>query len=235
MPNKKVKPIDLPSPEEFKRLIDALWDELYWGKYYYDMFTEVNRLCGEHEKAAKRSPYFWHFTQKALGQTALVYLHRVYDQNPSSFNLHRFLVTVRANHKIFDPVAVRERRKLDPAADSLISAIGSLNPADLERDIELASDDDPKVKNLNKWRNEVHSHTGARRLWSKQPFEQQNPLPYSDIEELFDRGFKMLNRYSEYFDTTFRTKGFKEWKDMKFVFDAIQKHLGPGPTKPEES
>ena len=44
-----------------------------------------------------------------------------------------------------------------------------------------------------------------------------NPLP--DIDLLIDEGFGILNRYSEYFDTTVYSKGCRDWKDMRFIFE----------------
>jgi len=61
-------------------------------------------------------------------------------------------------------------------------------------------------------------------LFRRKPFEEEYPLPHTDVKELLDRGFEMLNRYSQYFNTTVYSAGCKEWKDMKFVFEALAHH-----------
>src|SRR5260221_5132183 len=109
MPKKELKPLKLDSPEKFEGYLRVLWDELYWANFYYDIFKEAGRLCEQHEKVVKLSPYFWHYTLRAHLQTVLIHLHRIYDQNGQSFNLHRFLLTVQNNKEIFDVTEVRER------------------------------------------------------------------------------------------------------------------------------
>jgi len=224
MPEKELKPLKLETPEKFKDFLRVLWDELYWANFYYDIFKEAGRLCKECEEAVKFSPVFWHFTLLAHCQSALVYLHRVYDQNKQSFNLHRFLLTVREEQEIFGSKAVRERRQGDPHANRLIRTIGALDPVQLDRDIEFSSNKNPKVENLNRWRDRVTFHKDERELFRTTPFEQEYPRPFAHIEELLRGGFEILNPYLQYFDTTRFDKGLRDWKDMKFVFEALMHH-----------
>jgi hypothetical protein len=214
----------LENPEKFAKFLRVLWDELFWANFYYDIFKEASRLCKEHEQAVKFSPYFWHFTLQAHCQTALVHLHRIYDQNKDSFNLHRFLLTVRDNKSMFHPEEVRKRRKTDPHAEDLIQSIGGLDAAQLEIDIKYSSRANPKVENLKTWRDRVTFHKDERELFREKPFEQEYPLTFGDIDELLSEALKMLNRYSQYFDTSIYSLGFREWKDMVFVFEALEHH-----------
>ena len=61
MSDKTLKSLELETPEKFGKFLRVLWDELYWANFYYDIFKEASRLCKEHDKAVKFSPYFWHF------------------------------------------------------------------------------------------------------------------------------------------------------------------------------
>ena len=224
MPDRTLKSLKLETPEKFGKFLHVLWDELYWANFYYDIFKEASRLCNEHEKAVKFSPYFWHFTLQAHCQTALVHLHRIYDQNKDSFNLHRFLLTVRDNKSIFHPDAVRERRKSDPHAEDLMESIGELDSTQLELDINYASLANPKVENLKRWRDRVTFHKDERELFREKPFEQEFPLTFGDIDELLSEALKILNRYCQYFDTTIYSTGCREWKDMVYVFESLHHH-----------
>jgi hypothetical protein len=222
---KELKPLKLETPEKFKSFLNVLWDELYWADFYCDIFKEVSRLCNEHKKAVNFSPHFWSFTMRAHCQTALVYLHRIYDQNKDSFNIHRFLLTVREHREIFNSTSVCKRRENDPHADCLIRAIGTLDPVQLDRDVEFSSNANPKVLNLNTWRDKVTFHKDEGELFRQKPFEDEHPLPFTDIDELLEGGFQILNRYSQYFDTQkYNRNNCREWKDMKFVFEALMHH-----------
>ena len=222
-----LKSLKLETPEKFGKFLHVLWDELYWANFYYDFFKETSRLCEEHQQTVKFSPYFWGFTLRAQSQAALLHLHRIYDQNKDSFNLHRFLLTVRDNKQIFDIEEVRKRRKSDPHVEDLIESIGSLDLSQLEIDIKYSSRENPKVEILKKWRDRVTFHKDERELFRERPFEQEYPLTFGDTDELLNEASKMLNRYSQYFDTTIF--GFKPqgWKDMNFVFEALNKHPAP--------
>ena len=224
MADKMLNPLKLESPEKFEGFLRVLWDELYWAHTYYDIFKEAARLCTQYEEAVKLSRHFWDFTLRAHCQTALIHLHRIYDQNKQSFNLHRFLLTVRDNQEIFDSGEVRARRKADPHADDLIRAIGAFDSSQLDRDIEFSSEANPKVANLKTWRDRVTFHKDERELFRQKPFEQDHPLPFADIEALLEEAYRILNRYAQYFDTTQYSLGCREWKDIKFVFEAMVHH-----------
>lgn len=225
MSKRELKPLKLETPDKFKCYLNALWDELYWANFYYGIFKELSRLHSEHMEAVSFSPHFWSFTLRAHCQTALVYLHRIYDQNKDSFNLHRFLLTVRERREIFDSKAVHQRRKNDPHASYLIGAIGTLDSVQLDRDIEFSSNANAKVKNLNTWRNKVTFHKDEGELVRQKPFEDEHPLPFKDIDDLLEGGCQILNRYSQYFDTQkYNCNNLGEWKDVEFVFDALEHH-----------
>jgi hypothetical protein len=119
---------------------------------------------------------------------------------------------------------VRKRRAGDPHVDDLVKVIGALDLAQLDRDIEFSSNANPRVENLNRWRNRVTFHKDEGELFRAKPFEDEYPLPFGDINELLEKGFQILNRYSQYFDTTLRSQGCREWKDMEFVFEPLTQH-----------
>ena len=214
---KQLKPLKMDSPEKFRAFLHKLWDELYWANFHYEILKELSRLCEEHQRTANLSAVFWTYTLRAHYQTAMVYLHRIYDQNKESFNLQRFLLTVRENRQLFDSTNVRKRRQSDPHVEDLMKAIGGLDLAQLDRDITFSSNENEKVKNLNTWRDRVVFHNDERELFREKRFEDDHPLP--DIDLLIDEGFGILNRYSEYFDTTVYSKGCRDWKDMRFIFE----------------
>jgi hypothetical protein len=224
MSKKKLNPLKLETPEKFENFLRVLWDEICWAYFYYDMLKVAAELCKQHEEDVKFSPYFWHFTLQAYCETTLVRLHRIYDQNNESFNLHRFLLTIKDNKEIFDPTEVRKRRKSDPHADDLIKAIGPFDPSQLDHDIEFSSEANPKVANLKRWRDRVTFHKDERELFRQKPFEQEHPLPLADIEVLLSEAYRMVNRYAQYFNTTQYSLGCKEWKDMNYVFEALSHH-----------
>jgi len=98
-----------------------------------------------------------------------------------------------------------------------MQAIGQLDLVQLDRDIRFSSNENEKVKTLNLWRDRVNFHNDERELFRQNRFEDEHPLP--DVGLLIDKGFEILNRYSQYFDTTIYSKGCRDWKDMKFVFE----------------
>ena|SRR5713101_217557 len=224
MRKRQLGPLKLASPEHLAGFIRVLWDELYWADVYYGIFKEGSKLSKRYQPAFNQAPFFWAYTLRAHCETALVYVHRLYDQNAESFNLHRFLLTVRNHPEAFDVDAVRKRRAKDPYADHLIKSIGPLDHAQLKRDIEFCSDTNPKVRNLKTRRDRITFHKDERELFRQTPFEKDYPLLFGDIDLLIDRGFEILNRYSEYFDTTQRSRNLREWKDMEFVFEALTHH-----------
>ncbi len=224
MQKRQLSPLNLATYEQFAEFIRVLWDELHWADVYYGIFKEGSKLSKRYETAFNSAPFFWDYTLRAHRQTALVYVHRLYDQNADSFKLHRFLLTIRNHPEIFEANAVRKRRAKDPHADRLIKSIGPIDHAQLERDIAFCSDKNPRVKILKTCRDRMTFHKDESELFRDTPFEKDYPLVFGDIDLLIDRGFEILNRYSEYFDTTQRSRNLREWKDMEFVFEALTHH-----------
>jgi hypothetical protein len=219
-----MNPIKLRSPDEFQDLLCALWGEWFWANWYYDIHKEALRLCAENEEAFQMAPHFWDSTLRAHHQTALVYLHRIYDQNRQSFNVHRFLLTVKTNPGFFEANAVRGRLLGNPHVDSLLGAIGPLDPVQLDRDIKFSSLANPTIAKLKEWRDRVSFHKDETVVLKQKPLEHNHPLSPAEIEQLLNGGYEILNRYSQYFNTHRYTGGFKEWKDIKIVFEALMRH-----------
>jgi hypothetical protein len=78
------------------------------------------------------------------------------------------------------------------------------------------------VLNLKTWRDSMTFHKDEREPSRKKPFEEDYPLTPDDIEKLLDGGWTLLNRYSQYYDTALPSRGCHEWRDFKFLFEALR-------------
>ena len=111
----------------------------------------------------------------------------------------------------------------DPHADLLLDSIGPRDPKQLILTLTIqATKRNPKVANLKKWRDRIHFDKDERELFKQKPFEEEFPLPYTDLKALLDRGFEILNRYSQNFNTTkYTSAGSRVGKILKFIFEAF--------------
>jgi hypothetical protein len=216
--------LKLKSSDEFKTLLVSLWDDLLFANIHFLIFQEIGRSGVKRIEEINISPVFWRLTIEAHAQMALVRLLRVYDQHKAGLHLLRLLQTVHFNQWLFTPDQFRKRLTGNPSAEEWLTEIGVLDLTQLEKDIHFVSTANPKVENLKQWRDRVTFHKDPRHILTGKPFEQKNPLPYADIEELIKKGFEILNRYSLYFDANRYGETLPKWDDVNFVIEALRFH-----------
>ena len=152
---------------------------------------------------------------------AVLGLCRVYDDtkiaDKKCLTLRRFITTVETNPGIFQASEFRKRLEKNPHVESLSQHLTKLDANQIKMDKAFCDDDAP-VKHLRKLRNNVIAHLnydhaiGKDKDWSK-----SNPLPYSDIQKLIDRGFNILNRYSGIFIAATHSERLASKQDQDYL------------------
>ena len=214
--------LKLKSAEEFEKLLEFLANDLFQAKVHFTIFWEINRLAKKHKDEMSYSPVFWQYTFRAHADMTLMRVIRIYDQHSSGFHLLRLLNTIQANSWLFDKDAFLQRLAQNDEAESLYQGIPEAKQ--LRADIDFVSEANPRVKILKKWRDEIVFHKDPRHLLSKQPFEANNALLYSDLSNLIEEGGNIVNRYAGYFRATHYGNDTESWKDVDFIFEALNNH-----------
>jgi hypothetical protein len=113
--------IDVKDSAEFKRLLEALVDELIDAHDYFKLHQDLNAAIPDYQVEFNQSAGFWTFTLSAYMDATLLRLCKAYDlyEGKPSLNLRNFLETIEANLHFFEGQSFRQQLKESAFVDSL--------------------------------------------------------------------------------------------------------------------
>lgn len=217
--------IEVADSAEFKRLLQALVDELIDAHDYFRLHQDLNAAIPDYQVEFNQSAAFWTFTTRALMDAALIRLCRAYDPLDSKPNLtlRNLLDTIQANLHFFDEPNFRERLKANPFVDSLAAAPRKPDATQLQKDLVAVSSADPSVKKLVTWRHMYFAHRSRSSALNLGVFTTENFFPFAEIKALIDNGLRIVNFYSGLFSAESHTSF--PVKDYKRLLDAVRRDL----------
>ena len=217
--------ISVSDSAEFKRLLEALADELIDARDHFRLHQDLDAAIPEYQAEFNQSAAFWTLTMSAHMDATLLRLCKAYDlyEGKPNLNLRNFLETIAANLHLFDEPNFRERLKDNAFVDSLTADARKPGLSQLRKDLESVSHSNPLVKKLAIWRNKYFAHRSRSSALDPKAFAEQNPLLFSEIEALIDNGLRIVNHYSSIFSATVHTS--LPIKDYKYLLDAVRRDL----------
>jgi hypothetical protein len=152
-------------------------------------------------------------------------LQRIFDGNSASLSLRNLLDTIAANLDMFDPDKFRARLKDNPFVDSLASDARRPDEAQLAADTKFVSNENPLVRNLTVWRNNLFAHKSAANVVENRDLSTDYPLDDKGIDELLSTAMAILNRYSSRFEAATYSTKIVGADDFRYVLKTIQARL----------
>ncbi len=217
--------IEVTDSAQFKRLLEALVDELIDARDHFRLHQDLNAAIQDYQEEFNQSAAFWTFTLSAHVEATLLRLCKAYDlyEGKPSLNLRNFLETIQAYLHFFDEPNFRERLKDNPFVDSLAADPRRPDSALLQKDLESVSNANPLVKKLTVLRNNYFAHRSRSSALDPRGFAEQNPVLFSEIEALIDNGLRIVNFYSSLFGAAIHTS--LPIKDYKYLLHAVRRDL----------
>jgi hypothetical protein len=173
--------IKLSHAVDFKRLLEALVDELLEAREHFHLHQELSAAIDDNQDVFNLSVSFWHLTLRAHIDATLMRLCKAYDlyKGQPSLNLRSFLETINANMRLFDEPNFRERLKDNPFVDSLATDLRKPGER-LDKDLNFVRHA-PAVKKLTIWRNNYVAHRSRKTALALAEFTRENPLTFAEI------------------------------------------------------
>jgi hypothetical protein len=211
---------------EFRRLLDALGNELVDAKFHFSLHQNLQKATPEYWDVFHQSNTFWTFTLNAHMDAVILRLCKAYDQYGAkpTLNLRSLLETIKDNLHLFDEPNFRERLKDNPFVDSLATEPRKPDAAQLQEDLDFVCGNH-LVKKLNEWRNKVYSHLSLEVVLNPKEFNTNSPLSFAEIETLLKNGLTILNRYSGLFAANFYSTMMIGRDDYLYVLKAVKEAL----------
>lgn len=227
--------LKITNAEEFRSLLTALLDDLVDARFHFSLHQSLVKSIEEYGKEFEQSPTFWGLTFGAHIDAVMLRLCRAYDNYPQcALNLRNLLDTVKANLSIFDEPNFRQRLRGNNFVEALAAELEPPSLAQLQNDVEAASDSDPLVKKLTIWRNNYVAHRNSRFALKPEELAAQYPLSFVEIDVLLTRALEIGNRYSLLFDASAHATLMVGRDDYLNVLKAIREHVEAHKRKVDE-
>jgi len=169
---------------------------------YYKLHIGLTSSLSDYSDEANLSNTFWYLTLRAIKEAYLIRLCRIFEQNSNSLNLVNLLDTIKSNRHFFEEPHFRERLKDNAFIESLSENVTIPSIEELHSDIKFASDNNPIVLKLTKWRMNVYAHTGAKIALGKSDSLRANSITEEEIEQLLNQCFSISNKYMSLYKAT---------------------------------
>ncbi|MFH0794213.1 MAG: hypothetical protein V2A74_09315 [bacterium] len=214
--------IIIRTAEELNKLIDSLEQELHHADSYHRLICGILAEIKDYEREYNEFPVFWPLVFRALHDGRLIRLCRAYDQQRSSLSLVNLLRAIKGNRVLFREEHFRKRYTDERFVDFLAQIDRIPSDADLETDIQFASEANPVVKKLILWRNNAVAHRGTKATLADMAELGDNPISRSEIDGLLDGGYRILNHYSNLFRASGWSRGIVGDDDYKALLKFIR-------------
>lgn len=214
--------IKIKSAHELDKFLNALEFEIVDANIYHRLYSDLVNSRKDYAREFSQSNTFWSFTFEALHDARMIRLCRVFDQGSKSLNLFNLLETIKANTHFFDKEHFQQRLKDNAFVDSLAEVDRIPNETRFDNDIRFASDQNPLVKKLMIWRNNIIAHRGAKVSLGKDEVLADNPLSQQEIETLLDECFTIFNRYSSLYRASTWSRKVVGHDDYQSLLETIK-------------
>lgn len=214
--------IKIKNSDELKKLLDALALEIVDANIYYRLYSDLNDSIVDNWREFSQSNTFWSLTFNSLQDAMMSRLCRVFDQQSSSLNLFNLLETIKANIHFFKENHFRERLKDNAFVESLAKVDRIPIELQLDKDILFASNQNPLVRKLMIWRNNIVAHKGARVSLGEDKILSNNALSEEELKTLLDESFSIFNRYSSLYQALTWSRQIVGHDDYKSLLQFVK-------------
>jgi len=217
--------ITINTPAQFQSLLDKLLKETIDGECYFKLYQDILAAIPENKVVFIQSNTFWSLVTNALLDGTLIRLCRIYDQNTLSLNIINLLDTIEANLVIFDTNNFKERLKDNPFVDSLAETARKPDTQKLKKDRESVCSNDPQVKKLIIWRNNIIAHRTANNIVEDIDITKNYVITREEVRLLLNRATSILNAYSSLFCASTYLTTIVGYDDYKYILKAVNEKV----------
>ena len=217
--------ITFANEAQFRHLLASLAQEMVDANIHWKLRRDLAEQAQAFSAVYNESPTFWSLTFQAHVDATVFRLIRIFDGNSASLSLRNLLDTIAANLDIFDSDKFRVRLQTNPFVDSLASDAHRPDASQLAADMKFVSNENPLVKNLTVWRNNLFAHKSAANVVENRDLSTDYPLTDKGVDDLLLNAMAILNRYSSLFEAATYSTKIVGADDFQYVLKTIQARL----------
>ena len=216
--------IKLRDSQEFTGLIQGLATDIVNASIHFRLYRDLHASIPEYARELNQAPAFWGLAIQAQLDVALIRLCRSYDSEKKALSLVNWIDTIKEHLKVFETPNFRERLRDNPFVESLSEVDRVPSRGQLDADRRLVVDDDPLVKRLIRWRNNIGAHRNAKEILEPGRTVSE-PLTLDEVTELLERAVRILNTYSSLFQAVTYSTQMVGADDFKYVPESVRQRI----------
>ena len=218
--------MDLSRKEKlFQKYYGKLIGETLHTRTHLKLWESLENYKASYLDELSQAPHFFTYTIKAHLDDTLLTLSRILDRHKKQLSIWKFLNFAEQNHEIFSTQAFRQRMKGNPYYESLTESHTPVTPEDVDEDRQKLESIQNTVNNLTAWRNKVIAHIDRQFLLSGKIVAEEYPLQLQQLQEVIDTLLKVLNRYSNAYNSSTYLEKIPGEDDVQFVMDCIRFYI----------
>jgi hypothetical protein len=218
--------IQVRNDTEFKRLVDALAQEIVDGNIFFRLHMDLIAAYEADRPTMREAWTFWSLTMQAHLDAAILRLTKIYDQDDTHLGLLGFLDTVKSNFHLFSLDRFAERIREQNRPDSLVSGFESLDLRQVDADMEYARRASNAIVNrFIDLRHNFYVHRNARDVVEDINVGETRPLLRDEVGVLLTNALQIMNRYSQLYDMNLWSPQMLGRDDFNYVLRASRERL----------
>jgi len=222
----------VPKAEKyFQKYYDKLIGQTINARAHLKLWERLNRYNPSYLDELNQAPHFFTLTIQAHLDDALLTLSRILDTSKPSKRgdplcITKFLNFAEQNHEIFSTEAFRQRMMQKPDFDEhWVKSHTPITLQEIKEDKQSLESLKQTVNNLTTWRNKVIAHIDRKFLVAGKSVSKEYPLQHQQLQEVIDTLLKVLNRYSNAYNSSTYLENIPGEDDVQFVMDCIRFYI----------
>lgn len=216
----------IKTEEDLKRVLEGVQRDLIHSNCYFRLFMDLDDSVAEYSKEMNQARTFWTLSRDALLESAILRLCRAFerDNDKNGNSLGFLLAAIKSNAEMFSFDSFKERMSSNEHSDPHESW-RELDLAELDDDIDFASESNPPLKKLIYWRDKHLVHRDSTVVIRNLKLDDNNSLNFGEFTDLLKGGIAIVNRYSRLFHQTTHSEIMIGHDDYKTVLRLMRDGL----------
>lgn len=184
----------VPALESLLSRTYAVMDYASMARVRRDLHAALTDALNADKVVGNNSPWFWESAWKSLFESQILYLIRLYDEQPNSVSLQGNIRLIQKHPAVANEAIARLAQRINATVQNHDFRSDEW-VARLAADLDTVTNADPLVDRFLEQRNQFYAHLGEPAVLEPTAFTRRYGLSPAEIDILVDRAFTMANEY----------------------------------------
>ena len=211
--------------DDLSLLFDAVARDIVDSINYRKLFLAVRKDISKYPRVFSQSNTYWQLSLRALSDTAMLTLCRVFDTQNGALSLPHLLDIIIDNKHLFSKAQFKSRLANNEHLENLVQYSRELDISEIEEHRCKCSKNNILVHRLILWRNNYYAHRAINSTLENLKILKFNEITWAEIEQLSTLALNIYNHYSSLYRATSWSSMLIGEEDFKSLLGYAQQGL----------